>query len=83
MAIVVYWMTEAGPQAETFSSTDFSGALKKTESVRKEGFQHVVMSNQMDESVGKPGVQSVENGKTPDGHEYTWTKRRTPAEQRK
>jgi len=36
---------------------------------------HVIISTELAGSVGKPGVDSVENGKTPDGHDYEWSKK--------
>ena len=38
------------------------------------GMTFVTMVSEHPDSVGRPGVDSVVNGKTPDGVEYTWNK---------
>jgi hypothetical protein len=32
------------------------------------------MASENAQSVGRPGVDAVVNGKTPDGHDYDWSK---------
>jgi len=65
-------------QSRSFSSmldTDpMGGALKLMEVKRKEGMRHVSMSVENSDSVGQPGVDSIVDGKTPDGHAYEWSK---------
>jgi hypothetical protein len=71
----VYWTDRDGkPDAEEFS--DLTVALKVSQSLRNDGFEHVVMSSQVTNSVGKPGVDSVVDGVLPDGSIYEWKMRR-------
>lgn len=91
MSIVVYWLEEvldivgpvSIPQHKFFADAGLVDALAFCKNLRDAGCSHVTISTENPNSVGKPGVDSVENGKTPDGVDYTWTKRRTPSEQRK
>jgi hypothetical protein len=72
----VYWTDRDGkPDAEEFS--DLTQALKVSHSLRNDGFEHVVMSSQVKNSVGKPGVDSVIDGVLPNGDIYEWKMRRT------
>lgn len=41
---------------------------------KKDTTQFVTMVSQNSNSVGRPGVDSVVDGKTPDGQEYDWSK---------
>lgn len=78
--IKVYWTDPktSEPKSNTFSSmldTDPLGlALKLTQQKRDEGMTHVVMSTENSDQVGKPGVDAVVDGKTPDGEIYDWSK---------
>ncbi len=85
MSIVVYWMDvfEAGglmprlvreSNYQLFKDSELTQALKHAELKRKEGKTHVVISSEMSDCVGKGGVSAVEHGKTPDGHDYEWSK---------
>jgi hypothetical protein len=83
MSIVVHWIESRAPgsgswkpDAEFFEDAEFMLAMKRMEELRKEGMTHVSMSTELADSVGKPGVDSVKDGKTPDGVEYDWKKRR-------
>ena len=72
----VYWTDKDGkPDAEEFS--DLTQALKVSHSLRNDGFEHVVLSSQVTNSVGKPGVDSIIDGVLPDGNIYEWKMRRT------
>lgn len=72
----VYWTDKDGkPGAEEFS--DLTQALKVSHSLRNDGFEHVVLSSQVTNSVGKPGVDSIIDGVLPDGNIYEWKMRRT------
>lgn len=51
-----------------------SEALRHTEGFRKLGMTFVTMVSENSDSVGKPGVDSVVDGKTPDGVAYDWNK---------
>lgn len=75
MGIVVYWL-EAGGTAgrDMFGSQQLTQALACAEQRRREGLRHVCISTELDEHVGAPGVQAVEDGRTPDGEAYEWSK---------
>lgn len=52
-------------------------ALAKMEEIRKNKYcSSPAMSCENIDQVGKLGVDCVKDGKTPDGVEYTWVKRR-------
>lgn len=36
--------------------------------------RHVTISSELSSNIGKPGVDSVLDGKTPDGEDYEWDK---------
>lgn len=75
MSIVVFWLDPVGaPHHQEFPSTDLLPALKFSEERRREGMHHVCISTELAESVGKGGVNAVENGKLPDGHTYDYDK---------
>jgi hypothetical protein len=78
MSIVVFFLSEDGlPLADKFRSSELSAALKHAELLRKTpGTTHICISSENPDSVGKLGVSSIEEGKTPDGHAYDWKKRR-------
>lgn len=67
------------PFVELFDSNSMTKALIFMEELRKrDNVQFVTMACQNSNSVGKPGVDTVADGKTPDGVPYTWVKRRPP-----
>lgn len=74
--IVVFWLEDCSPHCTSFhDDLGLPAVLKFVEEKRKtDGVRHVVISSEMTESVGKPGVTSVEEGKLPDGQPYLWTK---------
>lgn len=79
--ICVFWLDQNGdPQKRSFSSSldkdPLGDALKFSNAKRAEGGRHVVMSTENSDQVGQMGVDSIVDGKTPDGHDYTWKKRR-------
>lgn len=84
MSIVVYWLDpqidhlrlEDRARARSFKAEELLAALKFCEDLRGAGISHVSLSSENPNSVGKPGVDSIVDGKTPDGQEYTWMKRR-------
>ena len=53
-----------------------SEALRYAEGFRKLGMSFVTMVSEDPNSVGKPGVDFIDNGVCPDGVPYTWMKRR-------
>lgn len=70
----VYWTSNDGVHANTFDG--LSEAIKECEVLRKDGMTFVTMVSENPNSVGKPGVDSIVDGKCPDGVDYTWKKRR-------
>ena len=75
MSIVVFYLRADGTPAKyDYADKDFGLAMKEMESLRSQGMTHVCMSSQLEGQVGKPGVASIVDGKTPDGHDYDWTK---------
>lgn len=74
MIVIFHLDLEGQPQAEKYFDNEFSIAMKAVESLRKLGHTHVTMSNEPSNMVGKMGVTAVENGKTPDGEVYEWSK---------
>lgn len=51
-------------------------ALKWANELRDNGNRFVTIASENPDSVGRPGVDSVEDGQLPNGEEYTWRKRR-------
>lgn len=75
MSIILYYLDVNGvPHAPRYGDKEFAVAMKVMEVLRKQGNTHVIMSNEPADMVGKPGVDSVVDGKTPDGHVYDWSK---------
>lgn len=71
MSIIVYCMDEDGyPRAKGLNSSELGDALKEAEALRKAGFRHVCISTELEDSVGKPGVNDVLPA------DYDWKKRR-------
>jgi hypothetical protein len=74
--IIVFWLEQGEPRGEPFSDTELSLALRFSEAKRRDGLKHVTISSELGDSIGKPGVDTIADGKTPDGEDYTWKKRR-------
>lgn len=75
MSIAVFFLNFTHePSCHTFADDEFILALRHCEFLRKKGMTHVVMSTELGDQVGKPGVDAVVDGKTPDGHDYEWSK---------
>ncbi len=75
MSIVVYWLDADVSGHRAFTDGELLAALKFAEFQRTAGMRHVSLSSELAEQVGKPGVSAVEEGKTPDGHAYDWSKK--------
>lgn len=78
MSFVVFHLDLSG-QSATAVAQDFGDdhglALKHCAELRKRSnVCHVSLSCDMADMVGKAGVDSVEDGHTPDGHVYDWSK---------
>jgi hypothetical protein len=78
MGIVLYWLEREGddwvPCCEAFADGELPQALKGAEVRRKAGCPHVSISTELADHIGKAGVDAVEDGRTPDGHAYEWSK---------
>lgn len=76
MSIVVFWLAADGAaHSQVFAKDALSDALTFSKARRDEGCRHVCISLEMEESVGKPGVDQVQGGRLPDGHVYDFDKR--------
>lgn len=74
---VFYFDANVGtPAVEMFADTSLLECLALAERLRKSGMRHVCISSELSSNIGKAGVTAVEGGKTPDGENYTWVKRR-------
>lgn len=71
----VYW-TDPDGQACSEDHMDLVTALNQTNYLRNLGNAFVTMVGENPNQVGKMGVDSVEQGRLPDGESYTWRKRR-------
>lgn len=72
----IYW-TDFDNQAQGIYANTLTRALRITEEKRQAGYTFVGMVSEDPNSIGKSGVDSVEDGVLPDGTAYTWKKRRT------
>lgn len=71
----IYWMVDHEPQFK--KTPDMGYALKWMEYLRKNPkYSAITFCSENVDQVGKPGVDSIVDNKTPDGVEYTWVKRR-------
>jgi hypothetical protein len=69
----VYW-TDFRGASNGLEIDDLVKALAFTEDVRKRGATFITMASENPNQVGKSGVASIEEGKTPQGTDYTWSK---------
>lgn len=78
MSIAVFYfdMGIGAPAVEIFEDSALHECLAAAERLRKSGMNHVCISTELSTNIGKAGVSAVEDGKTPDGENYTWVKRR-------
>ncbi len=75
MSIVVFWLeADTSPAAQAFQGHQLAEALAHAELRRREGKHHVIISTELAESVGRPGVDTVADRKLPDGSDYDWSK---------
>ena len=69
----IYWTT-ANDEACAQNEALLTKALELVKAKREAGCSFVTMVAEDPNQVGKPGVDAVENGKTPDGQVYEWSK---------
>jgi hypothetical protein len=69
----IYW---TGTHHEACSCDEelLTKALELVKEKRDAGYAFVTMVAEDPRQVGKPGVDAVVDGKTPDGHDYEWSK---------
>ena len=69
----IYW-TDADNQACAQDEPVLTRALDIVKAQRDAGHAFVTMVAEDPQHVGKPGVDAVVDGKTPDGQDYEWSK---------
>ncbi len=69
----IYW-TDPDNQAQGEETTELVQALQITKDKRDAGLRFVTMVSENTQSVGKQGVDTIVDGKTPDGQDYGWSK---------
>lgn len=80
LIVVVYSMHPIfGCQSKVFDKEGVDNlqlAMQEAQSRRQQGENFVCYATENTDMVGKVGVDSVENGKLPNGDNYGWKKRR-------
>lgn len=84
MSIVVFHLHNAEPedqapvwlaQCHAYSDREMNQALAHCQTLRSNPRNaHVCISSELRDMVGIMGVSAVENGRTPDGEVYDWSK---------
>jgi hypothetical protein len=69
----IYW-TGADNAACSQDEQQLTHALAVVKQRRDAGFSFVTMVAEDPQHIGKPGVDAVVDGKTPDGQDYEWSK---------
>ena len=69
----IYW-TDAEQRPCAQDEPQLTRALEVVRQKREAGHAFVTMVAEDPQHVGKPGVDAVVDGKTPDGHAYEWSK---------
>lgn len=69
----IYWTT-ANHDACSQDEERLTNALELVKEKRSAGYSFVTMVAEDPNQVGKPGVDAVVDGKTPDGQDYEWSK---------
>jgi hypothetical protein len=69
----IYW-TDDTHQSHGEEATELTQALRITKEKRDAGYHFVTIASENTQHVGKQGVDSVVDGKTPDGQDYDWSK---------
>ena len=71
------YYTDEWDHDRSYKAEKLEDALEIVEGLRRnERNSFVTMVSENPNAVGKPGVDSVTDGKLPDGSNYTWMKRR-------
>jgi hypothetical protein len=69
----IYW-TDEHNAVHGLETTELVQALQITKDKRDAGCTFVTMVSENPQHVGKQGVDTIVDGKTPDGHDYDWSK---------
>ena len=69
----IYW-TDDNHQAHVQEAAELVQALQITKDKRDAGYSFVTMASENTQHVGKQGVDTVVDGKSPDGQAYDWSK---------
>lgn len=69
----IYW-TDPDGVPRSHDEETIVKALAFVKEKRDAGNTFVTMASEDQNCVGKPGVDAVVDGKTPDGHDYDWSK---------
>lgn len=69
----IYW-TDENNQVHGQEATEIVPALQIAKDKRDAGYSFVTMVSENTQHVGKQGVDTIVDGKTPDGHDYDWSK---------
>lgn len=72
----VYWTNQSVNEPCASDFGNLSEALNWCQELRTAGETFVTMVSENPDSIGRPGVDAVVDGKLPDGSDYTWRKRR-------
>lgn len=72
----VYYTDPVDNRCYNWDEDTLTAALSVSERFRTLGMRFVTMVSENPDCVTKPGVDSIVNGRCPDGTEYTWKKRR-------
>ena len=66
--------TDSNNQIHAQETSNLVTALRLTNEMRSAGYTFVTMASENPQQVGKLGVDAIVDGKTPDGHDYDWSK---------
>jgi hypothetical protein len=69
----IYW-TDENQQVHGQEASAIVQALQITKEMRDRGYTFVTMASENPQHAGKQGVDTIADGKTPDGQEYDWSK---------
>ena len=69
----IYW-TDNAQQVHGQETAEIVQALQIPKTKRDAGYTFVTMVSENPQHAGKPGVDTVVDGKTPDGEDYDWSK---------
>jgi hypothetical protein len=72
----VYWMDQKSNEPKSHRSSDLGYVLQTMEQLRRSPMLYgsIAMCAENTDQVGAAGVDSIVDGKTPQGEEYTWSK---------